>query len=177
MKPGFKLVVFAVLYRVLKGRTEIMTQTRNPNFRKPDPLYGGLEETVAETVRSGEEIMNALARGIREETGVNDFRLKSPSGNSLIRKRIKTNTVCGYDSLCWTEAHLTNRSLRGPAFLVDVGIDFIPTYGNGPDAEAINCRWWDVQDLTKRVKKDPSKFVAYHLPALIAATRYFSKSL
>ncbi|MBI1999158.1 MAG: hypothetical protein HYS74_00690 [Parcubacteria group bacterium] len=150
-----------------------MTQTRNPHFHKPDPYDGGREECIAETVKPDEAVVDALVRGIREETKVADFVLAKPA--DLVRTHLDEAPVLvvGMPPICWTDAVLHRRAVRGPTFLVEVDNNFHPSYADGPYEEDVACTWWEPRLLRYVLTEYSKVFVGYHRPSLIAAAAFF----
>lgn len=172
-----KLVVIAVIVKRLENdQIVIMTQQRLVQNHNYDPLYDGTWEAVGENVKEGENMIDALIRGIREECGKPDFRPERISMRQEISSMYTTgrgdSILCVEDPLCLVQQMGPPQPWVGPAFLVHVDRDFEPDQTKS-DGEAGDHKWWRPKELIQAIHEEPESFMGLHMPALEKAAQLY----
>ena len=139
---------------------QVHTQTRNVVNKTYDPLYHGTEESVGETVKDWENIVNAAVRGLREELGAPDIRIMNIIGanESVISSTRPEDSI-----LEITQPYCFVQQLRGPqpwaglGFVVVVPDDI--EFQLDKESEVSDHTWWMLLELLEELRSNPSAFM------------------
>jgi len=150
----------AIVEREQDGGRELLVQTRwQPG---PDPIYSGtLEFPVGKLDVPYENVFDAVAREVREETGLT---LKSIKGEDRTAELTsgRDDAAFGFRPFCCTQQLKNGKPWIGFIFVCMV------EPGQEPKAqvsETKDVRWVKASELQKMFENSPEKFFALELPA------------
>jgi 8-oxo-dGTP pyrophosphatase MutT (NUDIX family) len=153
--------VAAIIERQHNGKTELLIQTRyNPNY---ESIYNGTFEFAAGTLdKAYENVYEALAREIKEETGmtlkdiINDSQTKvyTPQGQDI-------DAVFGFKPFCCVQQLREGRPWVGFIFRCEVE-DGEP---RGQDGESKDVHWVGIDEVRTLFEHTPEKLFTLEVPA------------
>ena len=148
-----------------KGDILIMMQLRRVKNSSYDPLYDNTWEGISETVRPGEDVIEALKRGFREECGLDAFRpVRIMGANRKVWTTGKKDRFHCHEPFCFVQSLGPPQPWICPVFVVEVRKSFQPNYKIG-DGEAVLNRWWTAEELKKQIESEPQIIMGLDLPA------------
>lgn len=164
----WKVCVTGVVYKCLvDGTVEILTQRRRVMDQLYDPFYDGTWEAVGETLTPGEDIVAAIHRGLREECGSTEETPISIPGvpDDFLFASERGECMSWVRPLCYLHSSGQPQPWTGPAFLVKVPHDFVPSNAMSQGEVGDYC-WWNPALLLESMAHYPERFSAFDRPAL-----------
>ncbi len=151
--------VAGIIERQHEGKTQLLIQTRlNPKYQS---IYNGTLEFAAGTLdKLYENVYDALAREIKEETGMTLRRVIDDSQTKVYEPQ-KTDAVFGFKPFCCVQQLREGRPWVGFVFRCEVE-DGTPA---GQEGETKDVHWIDADDLRKIFEKTPEKLFTLEVPA------------
>ena len=151
--------VAGIIERQHQGKTQLLVQTRN----HPDLIsiyYGTLEFAAGTLDIEYENVYEALAREIKEETGMTLKRVIDDS-QTKVHSPQGTDSVFGFRPFCCTQQLREGRPWVGFIFRCEVE-DGEPIPQEG---ETTNVHWEDADVIKKIFMETPEKLFTLEVPA------------
>jgi 8-oxo-dGTP diphosphatase len=159
MKEEFSIPYVAmIIERKVKGKKEILIQTRNkPDY---DPKYTGCLEIPAGKIRAYENIFEAIKREVKEETGLKVKKIYSEPNTDTIKLREDQNIA--FTPLCCAQVTKGPHPYIGFYFICEVEPGELK-----PQAEEVSDpKWIEKTELKSMLEKGPDKFYILNIAAL-----------
>lgn len=130
-------------------------------------------EAVGETLQPAEDIVAAIRRGLHEECGLTTDSVIEIDGvrDNYLFQSERGERMAMVEPLCYLHSTGQPQLWTGPAFVVEVPVDFVPTNQNS-GGEVGEYRWWRPANLRKRLSTHPHEFMAFDRMALESAAWY-----
>ena len=163
----FKPVAISVVVRKHKKYgIQVHTQTRHVINKEYDSLYDNTEEACGETLKPGENIIDAAVRGCKEELGRSDLKIEKIIGaEGKIFSTRPEDRILGLKPYYFVQQLAGSQPWIGLGFVVVVPNDFEPKLD--VEGETSAHQWWNPEDLLKELRKNPSNFMGFHYPVII----------
>lgn len=151
--------VAGIIERFHEGKRQLLIQTRfNPRF---ESIYNGTFEFTAGVLNKlYENIYDALAREIKEETGMT-FKAILNDSRTEIHKPQKIDAAFGFRPFCCVQQLKDGRPWVGFIFRCEVE-DGEPKAQEG---ETKNVHWVDYKEVKDMYDQTPEKLFTLELPA------------
>jgi 8-oxo-dGTP pyrophosphatase MutT (NUDIX family) len=151
--------VAAIIERDLNNKRQILVQTRQ-NAQSVSMYNGTIEFTAGTLDKPFENVYDALAREIKEETGMTLKRIVNDSRTKIYGPQ-EDDAAFGFKPFCCTQQLKEGRPWIGFIFRCEVE-DGEPVEQEG---ETSNVRWEDAQELKRIFEQTPEKLFTLEVPA------------
>lgn len=154
-----KVIISAILEKVVDGKKMIYTQTR----WKPDrsPAYSGLIEIPAGAVDGYENVYDALKREVKEETGLDVVKILNKHDDITENREGEINHV--FTPFVCQQTLATKGGLPWIGFVFICQVEGNVTIEKN---EAKDPRWVTVEELKKIVETQPETIFPLQYPVL-----------
>ena len=151
--------VGAIIERDNNGNKEVLLQTRWQTLH--DPLYSGTLEFPAGTLdKPYESVYEAVAREIREETGMTLKTIKGKDGTKIYSPQ-GTDEIMAFRPFCCTQQLKNGKPWVGFVFICEVE-DGEP---KAQPSETRDPQWAAVSEVKELFERSPERFFGLELPA------------
>jgi 8-oxo-dGTP pyrophosphatase MutT (NUDIX family) len=160
-QPKPRVVVSAIIERVVDGQKQIFVQTRY----KPQssPTYLNTLEIPAGGIDSYENVFEALKREIYEETGLKIVSIGGEEYNKIFENRTGDKSMAFRPYLC-QQVTETNGGLPWYGF---VFICQVEGQIKMQDSEAKDPRWLSIEELEDFLKEKPKEVFSLQYATLL----------